>query len=260
MPVAIEVKSNDQSLKTRREALARLVLEQFDGELPSLSLGAFFDDIDWWEAKRDLGPENRGFYEPIRKGTFRGPNWPPFVTEKVFGHPYWVPADPRSIDHIIYLHGTTCHDETALVMTFSHELQHFIQYGFTRELWFLGRLISRLPKKIIDDLALNWPDVPHEREARIRAKRVGVAVCGSAAVSAYIARRIDANVTRQDVEDWRFSQQLNESEGYDLNLATRQIYHRLKPYAWEFRRLFQEAQQEDIDLDLQRIDLSAYFA
>ena len=70
-----------------------------------------------------------------------------------------------------------------MTMTFADELQHFVQYGFTRRLWAEGGLISRLPKEVIEMEELNWPDIPHEREARIVAKRVGVKLRGAEEVN-----------------------------------------------------------------------------
>jgi hypothetical protein len=53
---------------------------------------------------------------------------------EIFGRSNWIPGDPTLFDHLIYLRGTTCSCKTALVMTFSHELQHFIQYSCRRQL------------------------------------------------------------------------------------------------------------------------------
>jgi hypothetical protein len=165
----------------------------------------------------------------------------------------------RAFDHGIYLYGSTCADETALTMTFAHELQHFIQYGFNRKLWAEGRLITFLPKEVIDIEGLNWPDIPHEREARIRAKRIGVELYGADAVNQYINRRISENVNAQDVEDWRFSQNLDPSIPYDLAIETKRIFQRLKPHRQAIEDVLQEMKTSDFKDEYKDIDFGDYF-
>jgi len=261
MGVTVEVKSSDPSVKAGRAEAAGRVLEEFGDGLPELRLFAFLDECDWAEVKSPapwgLGPENRGFYTPIKKSTFRGNwNWPQCVTDRIFGNTCWAPGDERYFDHFIYLHGTTCADPTGLVMTFSHELQHFAQYGFRRELWAVGRLIPNLPKEVIDGVRLNWPDIPHEREARIVAKRVATKTCGAAAVKHYIERKIGEGSSAAETEDWRFSLTLDPSITYDLAAETKRVFQLLKPHRWELERVLQEYRD---DPDFKNIDLSAYF-
>jgi len=256
--VTVEVISSDAAVKATREAAALRVLEEFGDGLPELRLLAFFDDHDWSEIKSPppwgLGPENRGFYTAIKKNTFRGNwNWPQCLTDKVFRKTYWAPGDERFFDHLIYLHGTTCDDATGLVMTFSHELQHFAQYGFRRELWAVGRLI---PKEIIDSIRLNWPDIPHEREARITAKRVATKLCGADAVKEYVERKIREGNSAMEVEDWQFSLQLDPSIPYDLEAETKRVFKKLEPHRQVLEKALQGLQS---DSDYKDIDLSAYF-
>jgi hypothetical protein len=236
------------------------VLREFGDGLPELRLLAFFDDHDWAEIKSPppwgLGPENRGFYTAIKKDTFRGNwNWPQCMTNKIFGNTHWAADDERFFDHLIYLHGTTCADATGLVMTFSHELQHFAQYGFRRELWAVGRLIHNLPKEIIDSFGLNWPDIPHEREARIVAKRAAIELCGSDAVKQYVERKIREGNSTMEVEDWQFSLRLDPSITYDLAGETKRIFQRLKPHRQALEKILQGFRS---DSDYKDIDLSSY--
>jgi len=237
-------------VKAQREGAAQRVLQRF-GPLPDAKLLAFFDDQDG-ALKDSIGPENRGCYFPIRDGgliaLMPGPMvnlvLPPIATKRVF-------------DHAIYLHGSTCADETALTMTFSHELQHFVQHENTRNLWAVNALIPCLPKHVIDNERLNWPDVPCEREARIVAKQVGITLCGAGAVKQYIARKIGENVTPRDVEDWRFSENLDPSIPYDLEAETKRIFQRLRPYKNDLEKVLQEKMR--YDPDFRDVDLSAYF-
>jgi hypothetical protein len=168
----IEVKSYDGAVKANRQAAAQRVVDEFGNGLPDLRLLAFFDDEDWNYFRDELGASNRGLYTPIKSGNFQWEIWPHYVKECI------LVDDPSSfllkqdVDHVIYIHGTTCADDVGLIMTFSHELQHFIQYGFCRKLWAENFLLPRLPKNVIDVTRLNWPDIPNEREARIVAKRI----------------------------------------------------------------------------------------
>ena len=92
MAVIVEVKSHNPTVKEQLEALARRVRDEFATDLPDLKLLAFFDDLPW-----TLGPENRGFYTPIDKNTFRGyQNLPQGLGEKIFGTSLWVPGSKRT--------------------------------------------------------------------------------------------------------------------------------------------------------------------
>jgi hypothetical protein len=138
-------------------------------------------------------------------------------------------------------------------MTFSHELQHFVQYGSKRKLWALGRLV---PSELINSLGLNWPDIPHEKEARIVAKGIALKVCGPEAVGEYINRKIIESKSAMEAEDWRFSQQADPSTPYDLASETRQLCQRLKLYRPALEGVLREMSD---DADFKDIDLSDYF-
>jgi hypothetical protein len=261
MAVILEVRSHNAVVKARRDAVAQSVVKEFGVRLPDLNLLAFLDDEDWGALRQHYGPANRGCYARI-KGNRRTEDWPPRVTDLVFGavdaSSPW--STRRVFDHLIYLHGSTCSDETALNMTFAHELQHFVQYGFNRKLWAEGRLIPRLPREVFEIEGINWPDIPHEREARIVAKRVGVRLCGADAVRQYIDRRISENVTANDVEDWRFSQHLDPSIPYDLSNETKRIFQRLRPYRQELENILLEMRSDSsYGSDYVDVHLSAYF-
>jgi hypothetical protein len=262
MAVTVEVKSHDPTVKEQREALACSVRDEFATDLPDLKLLTFFDDCDWAELKWGLGKENRGFYTPIDKNTFRGyANLPQGLAEKVYDTNFWVPNGKRSFDHLIYLHGATCSYKVGLVMTFAHELQHFVQYGSKRKLWAASKLIRELScqfPKIQEKEHLNWPDIPHEREARIVAKRVGVNLLGAEEVQRYIAGRICENVSIEDVEDWRFSQGVDPSDRYDLSNGIRGIFQRLKPYRNELEQVLQQMNSK-FPGDYGDVDLSTHF-
>ena len=143
MPIKIEVKGYDEAVKATRQAVAQRVLDEFGNGLPALRLLAFFDDQDWQGFREELGHTNRGVHFPVKPDS-RFPNWPQYLYRLVSVWPepngYLDLNDPESwrpvkaFDSVIYLYDSTCAGEVGQVMTFSHELQHFVQYGFSRKL------------------------------------------------------------------------------------------------------------------------------
>jgi len=260
MAVRLEVMSHDDVGKAKRKEAADRVLQKFDGQLPDLKLLAFFDDTDDADIKRDYGLANRGISGPIKANspTMR------WLIDPLSGE-VRRPYD----DYGIYLHGSTCADETALTMTLAHELQHFVQYGFKRQLWAESRLIRKLPREVQEKEQLNWLDIPHEREARIVAKRVGVELCGEDAVTRYIDhmineaqnrftnRTIGESETKMEIEDLRFSKEFDDlSAPYDLATEMKRIFRRLKPYKQVIENVLREKRGCP---DYKDLDLSAYF-
>jgi hypothetical protein len=259
MAVTVEVMSCDAAVKAKRKTAAERVLRKFDGKLPDLKLLAFFDDIDDPHVRRDWGPANRGVSGPI---TAKSP------TLRWLLDPLGMPRRVRD-DYGTYLHGSTCADEIALTMTFAHELQHFVQYGFKRQLRAGGGLILSLPKDVRERERLGWLDIPHEREARIEAKKVGVELFGEDAVKGYIDRlikeaqqrrtnqTISQSETNAEIEDLRFSQKFDDlSVSYDLATEMTAIFRRLKPYEKELENVLRQKRGCP---DYQDADLSSYF-
>jgi hypothetical protein len=231
MRVTIAAKSGDFNIRQQRAVLAQYVLEKFADELTDQTQLAFFDDED---PNSEWRKGARGFFEVIDTNRFDG-NWPKYLVNEVFGRDNWVPGEPPLFDHLIYLRGP-CSCQTALVMTFSHELQHFIQYSHRRQLWVMGQLVHILRSDpdgqgILAVVGLrNWPDIPHEREARIVEQRVATQICGADAVRAYIEGRIRESVQQLDREDWEFRARLDPSISYDLEFETKQTLLRMVPY------------------------------
>lgn len=253
MPVTIEVKAREESISAARRASAKRVLDatQFE-RLPDLKLLAFFDDDDADCFKQAYGPDNRGvFFFDATVGT---QGWPADFARLLSAQNPHPSPDYHDLviyffDGTIYLHGSTCADPTALIMTFAHELQHFVQFGHHRNLWAANRLLMSLP-------GINIREIPFEREARIVAKRVAEELCGTDMVHQYILRKIADRVTCEDVNDWQWIEQLDSSASYNLARETELAFQRQIELRGELEKRLQERSN---DPNFRNVDLSLYF-
>lgn len=252
MPVTIVIKTDQASIRTALDAAARRVLDQFANQFPDLNLLCFFDDDDWQPLKDVMGPATRGFYAPIKEQPIEC--WPGYLTERIFVDDPNSHLQKRAFDHLIYVFGTTCVDEIGLTMTFAHELQHFLQYGYERRLWAENFLLPRLSKEVIGLAGLRWFDIPIEREARAAAKRIAEELFGADQVRLFIDRRIGGSVSAQDAEDWRLIQQMSPSAPYNVADETRAVFQRVKDYRPQLEAILRELRNDEdfknIDLDM----------
>ncbi|MFZ0337460.1 MAG: hypothetical protein WAL45_05470 [Terracidiphilus sp.] len=223
-------------MSAARRASAQRVLETTEFQrLPDLRLLAFFDDADAQCFKQAYGPENRGVFLPIDTGTpwhrsdLVRDKWPQYLVDLLFtsdidpsliSHDY----DASSFHGIVYLHGSTCVNPIALVMTFAHELQHFCQFGRTPNLWVDN---DRLKCHRI----LKPYKIPAERDARVVAKRVAEGLCGVDVVREYIRQRISNAQRRKDIDgvrDWRWIEKRDSAESYCLQSETKMAIRKMK--------------------------------
>jgi hypothetical protein len=253
MPIKIEVTHSAPATKSNQLEVAECVRDEFT-DLPPERLLIFLDNEDAECFREKWGPMNRGFFTSLNGGvllTLGIPldKWPERITR------HFLARDPETgkyildpetggikfvYDQVIYLYGTTCDDSVGRVMTLAHELQHFVQYGFHRELHKKNfEFLRRLPAY----------EIPIEKEARIIAKRIAEKekLCGTEQVANYIARKIsdaddhinsgansvgalEENEIKQwqdEAKDWRFIQELDSSIPYDLATETELVRHRL---------------------------------
>lgn len=242
MPPTVVVKSNDEFVKKHTEGAASSVIAAFGDKLPEARLLCFFDDQDWMPFKESFGLANRGFYGPIGPGAFSNPSWPEYVKRIVLvdDPPSWILR--QGFDHIIYLHGSTSADELGLTMTFAHELQHFVQRANMLHTYAAGKLLLELlshwPEETSAAVGLkSWPDIPHERDAKIVAKRVVEKIFGEERTREFIDRKIASPVNAGDREDWQFIQSIASGDSYDLQNETRSLFQRLTPYKDDCKRI-----------------------
>jgi len=227
MPPTIKVKAKDEAVKNQRETVARRVIGEFGNSLPDRNLLCLFDDEDWDALKAERGPSNRGVFTPVIAGD---PAWdvaPRYVLEELFQ------GCRSAFESLVYPHGSTCLSDVGLAMTFAHELQHYVQWAASPRLWAAGTLASQLlgaiPLPEIRGWGIaSWCDVPHEREARLIAKRTVEALFGVDEVEKYIDFRIGERVTEQDSDDWKCVKGLDTSTPYDLAKETKLLFPRLR--------------------------------
>ncbi|OFV94621.1 MAG: hypothetical protein A3H28_00480 [Acidobacteria bacterium RIFCSPLOWO2_02_FULL_61_28] len=251
MPPTVNVKSDDITIKAWREAAAKSVIDHFGNQLPNLRLLCFFDDADCTYLKQIAGEANRGVYLSV----LRGPAWQSlqhYVRDECFSAQLtWL------FDRLIYLHGSTCANDVGLTMTFAHELQHFIQCSNMPKLWDANKFIyDFFNSASYSALGLKTFSFPHEREARVVAKRTAELLHGAEDVRQYIDTKITKPDNEDDAADWQYIQGIDTSAPYDLAGETKLFFRRLKPYRSELEKRLQEMKNEP---DFNGVDLDALF-
>jgi hypothetical protein len=142
-------------------------------------------------------------------------------------------------------------------MTVAHELQHCIQHTSVPHLWAASALIPQLSKSAIKTLGLRWSDVPHEREARIIAKKIAQGLFGEERVMQHIVTKAREFVTADDAADWDFIGRIDTSAPYDLALETALIFPKLRSCRRELEKVLKELSV--IDPHFKQVDLAALF-
>ena len=131
---------------------------------------------------------------------------------------YGLPFDETiAFDNLIYIRENTCRDVTGFVSTYAHELQHFVQHGFTPKLSKVNSILYYNLKTVKADATAI--DVPHEREANIVSKRITERICGSGALEKFVAEQLKIMEQCGDGEQktrWLFYRDVPSSTPYDL--------------------------------------------
>lgn len=255
MHVKVVVKHSDNLVNAELRAVAQSVLAEFP-RIPGLRLLCFLDDEDAPFFRMTFGGMNRGQFV-VLEGT-RTIEWPDYITEHIYSE-----SQNILFDHVIYLYGATCADPVGRVMTFAHELQHFVQYGLSRRLWAESRLFWGL---------LPTYEIPTEREARAVAKSVAEKLCGSERVEQYIAQKIEQSSQRihggsvpdpegtqnwqNEIDDWRFIERLHGPAPCDLAAITNEAFRRLGARREELEKKLQDLKART---EFEEVDLSRYY-
>jgi hypothetical protein len=127
MAVTLTVKSDDIALREHREEIAQRVLARFIDSLPTSRSLCFLDDDDPPALKHAFGAANRGLYGPVRDST-PVPDWPEYVTDRIFVDDGVSLLRPRVIDDLVYVHGRAWASGAGATMTLAHELQHAVAF------------------------------------------------------------------------------------------------------------------------------------
>lgn len=186
----------------------------------------FFDDECPITLDQQYGPNHYGVHTPVIGS---GWGWPQYVNSLFFDF-----SGNFAFDNLIYINGRASADSAGGVITFAHELQHFVQFGFRKKLWLANTLIYAALLEGPPTTVKPW-DLPHETEAIRMSKFVAEAVLGADVVAAHCERKI---ATGNDREKWEFFQQLSLKVPFDLRAET---------LAWVERYKGQLPEQEEID-------------
>jgi len=162
------------------------VEEQFT--LPPKRLYRYFAAWDDGNLQQQHGQHYRGFHAPRASRNIL-PLYLLNCFYRPFNETYGMPFEETiAFDNLIYIRSVTCLDVVGAVITYGHELQHFVQHGFTPKL-------SSVNFALYENLKLFEPaaiptDIPHEREANIVSKRVAEIVCGVGAVRTFAEKQV----------------------------------------------------------------------
>jgi hypothetical protein len=134
-----------------------------------------------------------------------------------------------AFDNLIYVRHSTSSDITGCVTNYAHELQHFMQHCHTPRLWAANSALYQ-------NLALLEPnvsatDIPSEREAEIKSKRVAEIVCGVDAVKTFAEKQIrlmEESGAQSQMGKWVFFRDVPSSTSYSLLEATIPLVEKYK--------------------------------
>jgi hypothetical protein len=183
--------------------------------LPPPSLVCIFDDHErpGFLHHPELGPNFCGFFLPLRQSGIGNGVWAPELVTHI-----WDKQQVEfAYDASIYLRKRTCDEVTSMVITFAHELQHFMQYGHHNQEWQLQRCIQQVAApRLIHPRPWHFPG---EHEAQLISKRVAEQLLGTEEVRRYADARIASG---DDIEKWQFFLGLNPIDDFDFRQQTAQ--------------------------------------
>lgn len=173
--------------------------EHFRLHLPQQSLVCIFDDEERQEfiCCPWLGENYCGFTHVTSEPGPPGLQWSDELIEQVLDDQGW------RCDVVIYLRRRTCESPVGTVITFAHELQHFVQYGFDRKVWYANKHLHDFSCRHGEELP-TW-SFPDEYEAQLASKCVAESILGKDKVQGYAQQQIELN---RDPGKWEFFRNL----------------------------------------------------
>lgn len=214
------------------ESVLKPICQKVEKEfaLPARRLYRYFAVEDDADLARLMGAHFRGFHIPLS-----GRNTLPEYLRECFFTPYdefdlsKSFEEMVSFDNLIYIRYETCSDLVGCVLTYAHELQHFMQHGHTPRLWAVNSALYHNLGAF--DAAATPIDIPHEREANIVSKRVAEKICGEEAVRKYAQEQIlsmEAAHEPAQATRWTFFRDVPSSTDYDALAATLPLVQKYK--------------------------------
>jgi hypothetical protein len=173
------------------------------------------------------GEHYRGFYCHISER-----NWLPTYLSHCFFRPDYAGdtyEDMIAFDDLIFIRHSTCFDPTGCVLTYAHELQHFVQHGHAPRLLRVNNALYQNIKRF--EPTATASDIPSEREANIVSKRVAEAVCGADAVRVFAEKQVrlmEELGNSEQLDRWVFFRDIPSSTNYDLLGCTLHLVERYK--------------------------------
>jgi hypothetical protein len=237
-PATVKLDFKSDELRDTLKPVCERILEHF--QLPAQRLYCYFANEEDPELRKDVGQFYRGFFS-YREGASQLPNYLQqcfLRSEDEFAQ---IPANITyesmvAFDCLIYVRNRTCRDVTSCASTFAHELQHFMQYGYSRKVWAANTILYQRIRAYGNTTA-TVIDIPHERDANIVSKRVAEAVCGTEAVKLFAEGRIRQfkSIAMQGHESaeaekarWEFFRDVPSSTQFDVLAATIPLVEKYK--------------------------------
>lgn len=219
---AASFESTSPDLKAKLQPWCNEVLKEFL-RLPPRRLLCYFDSEQPEWLKHQFG-EFTGIHTRI----IGGGTWPLYVSKHFFNS-----GGGFAYDDLIYIPESRYVEQyVPFVIVFAHELQHFVQHGFSPKISEANGLLLWNLARFDPDTKLKPWGLPNNLEAMIVAKRVADSVCGKKSVKDFVQVQIqDAKNTHNDskAQLWQWVSTFKSSDSYDLIKETDRLVQRYKP-------------------------------
>jgi hypothetical protein len=209
-------------LKAKLQPLCSKVLKEFP-KAPPLRLLCYFDGAQPEWLQHQFG-EFTGIHTPI----IGGGTWPLYVSKHFFNS-----SGGFAYDDLIYIPKSKyVEQQVPFVMVFAHEIQHFVQRGFTPKISKANTLLLWNLIRFDPMTELKPWELPNNREAMIIAKKVADSVCGKEAVQDFVHTQIEDAKNSHNASKaqlWQWVKTFKSSASYDLLRETDRFVQRYKP-------------------------------
>jgi hypothetical protein len=168
--IEIRVTGGDSSLKEAQESLCQEVFGWFGSELPERKVICLLDHADTPELDSNFGNQFRGFHFPLLESGYN------ILPQRIIEMISDTFTQKDGFETLIYLHHRALESEISIILTLSHEIQHFIQHGNHKKLWTADSLLRNLSNRDSTLGLQKWSDFPSEIDAIVKSKKVAVSL------------------------------------------------------------------------------------